>query len=95
MSIALQSAMPLLAVAKSVSSVLKYHKHKLLTFKATVHEDNQGVLILANLESSHTTLRWELYALKLHWFRSQLKPKEIKTIFIPTLQQKADLFFLF
>ena len=49
MSMAMRSAIPLLAFIESVSSGLKYHKHNLLTFKATVHEDNQGALILTNL----------------------------------------------
>ena len=68
MSIAMQSAIPLLAVIKSVSSGLKYHKHKLLTFKATAHKDNQGALILTNLESGCYTPRSKFYTIQLHWF---------------------------
>ena len=90
MSMALRSVIPLLAVIESVSGGLKYDKHKLLTFKATVHEDNQGALILANLEDGRFTPRSKFYAIKLHWFRSWLKPKEIEVIFILTLLQKAD-----
>ena len=90
MSMAMQSAIPLLAVIESVSGGLKYTKHKLLTFKATVHEDNQGALILANLEDGRHTPRSKFYAIKLHWFRSWLKPKAIEVIFIPTLEQKVD-----
>ena len=90
MSMALRSVIPLLAVIESVSGGLNYHKHKLLTFKATVHEDNQGALILANLEDGRFTPCSKFYALKLHWSRSGLKPKEIEVTFIPTLQQKAD-----
>ena len=48
---ALRLAIPLLTVIKSVSGGLHYHKHKLLTFKAIVQEDNQGARILANLKS--------------------------------------------
>ena len=51
-SMTLRLAILLLAVIESVSSGLNYHTHKLLRFKATVHEENQGALILANLESS-------------------------------------------
>ena len=69
---------------------MKYTKHKLLTFKATVHKDNQGALILANLEDGRHTPRSKLYAIKLHWFCLWLKPKAIEVIFIPTLEQKAD-----
>jgi len=47
---ALRGAIPLLAVVSSVTNELNYQKHQQPTFKATVHEDNQGVVILANLE---------------------------------------------
>ena len=52
---ALRSAIPVLVVIESVSSELDYHKHKLLTFKATVHKDNQSTLILANLKNGRHT----------------------------------------
>ena len=90
MSMALRACIPLLAVIESVSGGLKYEKHKLLTFKATIHEDNQGALILANLEDGRFTPRSKFYAIKLHWFRSWLKPKEIEVQFIGTLLQRAD-----
>ena len=90
MSMALRAAIPLLAVIDSVTDGLHYEKHKLLTFKATVHEDNQGALILANLETGRCTPRSKFYALRLHWFRSWLQPKQIEVKFVSTLLQKAD-----
>ena len=39
MSKALRSDIPLLAVIESVTGGLQYHKRKLLTIKATFHED--------------------------------------------------------
>ena len=66
---ALCSAIPLLVVIKSVTERLNYNKHKPLTFKATVHADNQGALILANLETGHCTPWSKFYALKIHWFQ--------------------------
>ena len=77
----MRSAIPLLAVIKSVSSGLKYHKHKLLRFKATLHKDNRGALILTNLESGCHTPISKFYAIKLHWYRSWLKPSAIEVIF--------------
>ena len=68
MSMAMRSAIPLLAVIESVSGGLKYYTHKLIMFKATVHEDNQGTLILANLENGRHTPRSKFYAIKQHWF---------------------------
>ena len=40
MSMALHAANPLLAVTESVTGGLNYTKHRLITFKATIHKDN-------------------------------------------------------
>ena len=90
LSMALRAAIPLLAVVSSVTEGLHYHKHKQLTFKATVHEDNQGALILAKLEPGRHTVRSKFYALRLHWFRSWIIPNDIEVQFIASLDQKAD-----
>jgi hypothetical protein len=90
LSMALRAAIPLLDVTKSINDGLKFTATRLLTFKATVHEDNMGALRLAQLEPGQHTPRSKFYALKLHWFRSWLKPKEIEIIHCPTAYQKAD-----
>ena len=61
MLMALRSVIPLLAIIESVTKGLHYHKHKLLTFKATVHQDNQGALILDKLETGRYTPRSKFY----------------------------------
>jgi hypothetical protein len=90
LSMALRAAIPLIAVTKAVTNGLAYTRDRVLTFKATVHEDNQGALILANLEPGRHTPRSKFYALRLHWFRSWLTPNEIEIVFIGTKEQKAD-----
>ena len=55
-----------------------------------MYKDNQGALTLANLEPGRNTPRSKFYALKLHWFRSWLKPNKIKIQFCPTKSQEAD-----
>ena len=90
LSMALRAAIPLLDVTKSINDGLKFTATRLLTFKATVHEDNMGALRLAKLEPGQHTPRSKFYALKLHWFRSWLKPREIEIIHCPTADQKAD-----
>jgi hypothetical protein len=90
LSMALRSAIPLLDVTKSINEGLKFTATKLLTFKATVHEDNMGALRLAQLEPGQHTPRSKFYALKLHWFRSWLTPRKIEIIHCPTVDQKAD-----
>ena len=90
LSKALQATIPLLTAVKSVVNGLQYKSKRILSFRATVHEDNQGALILATLEPGRHTPRSKFYAIKLHWFRLWLKPKSIVIIFCPTKEQKAD-----
>jgi hypothetical protein len=90
LSMALRAAIPLMTVTASVNKGLNFTATKFLQFKATVHEDNMGALKLAHLEPGQNTPRSKFYALKLHWFRSWLKPKEIEIIHCPTKDQKAD-----
>ena len=49
----------------------------LSTIRTTVWEDIEGCIILANLESLRMTQRSKHYALKYHWFRTQLKSNDI------------------
>ena len=55
LSMALRAAIPLLDVTKSINDGLKFTATRLLTFKATVHEDNMGALRLAKLEPGQHT----------------------------------------
>ena len=48
-------------------------------------------LILAKLEDGRHTPRSKFYAIKLHWFRSWLKPQAIELQFIKTHLQRADM----
>jgi hypothetical protein len=52
---ALRAAIPLLDVTTSINNGLNFTSRKLLTFKATVHEDNMGALRLAHLEPRQNT----------------------------------------
>jgi hypothetical protein len=90
LSMALRAAIPLMTVTTSINNGLNFTATKFLQFKATVHEDNMGALRLAHLEPGQNTPRSKFYALKLHWFRSWLKPKEIEIIHCSTKDQKAD-----
>jgi hypothetical protein len=90
LSMALRAAIPLMTVTASVNKGLNFTATKFLQFKATVHEDNIGALKLAHLEPGQNTPCSKFYELKLHWFCSWLKPKEIETIHCPTKDQKAD-----
>jgi hypothetical protein len=90
LSMALRAAILLMGICKYVISGFNDTKKHLVTFKTTVHEDNQGALTLAKLEPGRTTPRSKFYAIKNHWFRSWLKPKEIELQYIESKKQKAD-----
>jgi hypothetical protein len=90
LSIALRAAIPLLDICVSINEGLGLTKQKLLTFKTTIHEDNMGALTLAKLEPGRHTPRSKFYALRLHWFRSWLQPREIEIVHVSTKDQKAD-----
>jgi hypothetical protein len=90
LSMALRAAIPLLDICISINHGLGITNDKLLTFRTTIHEDNIGALTLAQLEPGRHTPRSKFYALRLHWFRSWLKPREIEIVHISTKDQKAD-----
>ena len=91
LSMALRATIPFLSITRDVIEGLNESAaNQIVTFDATVHEDNQGALTLANLEPGRNTPRSKFYALKLHWFRSWLEPNNVKIKFCPTKQQKAD-----
>ena len=60
-----------------------------------VHEDNVGALTLGKLEPRRMTPRSKHYALKYHWFRSQLaphRPRNVKLVKIESENQLGDIF---
>mmetsp|Transcript_30431 Transcript_30431/g.69423 ORF Transcript_30431/g.69423 Transcript_30431/m.69423 type:complete len:1695 (-) Transcript_30431:406-5490(-) len=57
-----------------------------------VHEDNAGCLVLGNMEPRRMTPRSKHYAVKYHWFRSQIGPRNIKLTKIDTKDQLGDIF---
>jgi hypothetical protein len=90
LSMALRAAIPLLDICISINHGLEITNDKSLTFRTTIHKDNIGALTLAQLEPGRHTPRSKFYALRLHWFRSWLKPREIDIVHISTKDQKAD-----
>jgi hypothetical protein len=87
---ALRAAIPLLCICVSINQGLGITKDKLLTFKTTIDEENNGALTLAKLEPGRHTPRSKFYALRLHWFHSWLKPRDIEIVHVGTKDQKAD-----
>eukprot|EP00536_Pseudo-nitzschia_multiseries_P010749 jgi/Psemu1/26839/gm1.26839_g len=92
LSMAFRAFTPLQAAVKLVVQGLHYTKAKEISFNATVHEDNQGALIPANLEPGRTTIHPKLYALKLHWFHSWVvSTNQISIVFINSNKNQKAL----
>ena len=91
-SMAMRAFIPLQAVVKLVIAGLEYAKKEIVTFKATVHEDNQGALILSTLEPGRHTVQFKFYALRLHWFWDWVHnpANNISIKFVSTKLQKAE-----
>ena len=92
LSMALRTAIPFMEICKCVINRFHGRKKRLVTFKTTVHEDNQGALALGLMEPGRNTPRSKFYSLKWHWFRHHLKPNQIELRYIDTKEQKADIF---
>ena len=92
LSMALRAAIPLLEVTQAITTGLHHlaAQNRLVTFRPTLHEDNQGAKLLAESPPGRETPRSKFYALKLHWFRSWLEPKKIEIKYIKSELQKAD-----
>ena len=61
-------------------------------FHVKIHEDNVGALTLGKLEPRRMTLRSKHYALKYHWFREHILPRNIILVKIDSKHQLGDLF---
>jgi hypothetical protein len=91
LSDALKFVIPIQNLVNTVAKGVGLEPERLTTFKTTIWEDNMGVLTLANLEPGRCTPRSKHYAVKIHWFRSYLKPNRIKIMKIDSKVQKADI----
>jgi hypothetical protein len=57
-----------------------------------IHEDNAGTLTLGKLEPRRKTPRSKHYAVKYHWFREHLIPRNIELVKIASVNQLGDIF---
>jgi hypothetical protein len=51
-----------------------------------------GTLILGKLEPRRMTPRFKHYAVKYHWFREQISPRNVQLVKIATEDQLGDVF---
>ena len=87
----MRDLIPIQSIINETTDALSVNRDK-TAFVTTCWEDNAGALILANLKEPQSTPRSKFYAVKLHWFKEQLVPKQIEIKKVDTNLQKADLF---
>ena len=62
------------------------------TMNLSVHEDNLGVFVLANILPPQFTPQSKYYASKTIWFQEEIHKRGIKLLKINTAKQLGDIF---
>lgn len=91
LSTAMRELLPFKNLVTAKAKVIGFDETELTRIQTVVHEDNAGALTLANMEAGRITPRSKFYAIKLHWFRSKLKPNNMVVVKVETTKQKADI----
>jgi hypothetical protein len=63
-----------------------------VNMKVSVHEDNSGALVLAEMLPPQFTPRSKYYAIKTIWFREEIHKRGINLLKIDTTEQLGDIF---
>ncbi len=82
---------PMIDLTKEICSALSLHLDDIINMHVKIHEDNVGTLILGKLEPRRMTPRSKHYAVKYHWFREHIGPRNVELVKIDTKDQLGDL----
>eukprot|EP00956_Cyclotella_meneghiniana_P021026 scaffold37794_cov37-Cyclotella_meneghiniana.AAC.2 len=77
LSQACKDLFPLLDMVKELGTAVGLPVDEHTNMHIKVHEDNVGALTLGRLEPKRMTPRSKHYAIKYHWFREQIGPRNI------------------
>jgi hypothetical protein len=83
---------PIIDLTKEICSSLSLQLDDIVNMHVKIHEDNVGTLILGKLEPRRMTPRSKHYAVKYHWFREQIGPRNVELVKIATADQLGDVF---
>ena len=83
---------PLLRTVKCIAEAVGIPQQEYAGMHIKLHEDNAGALTLAKLEYPRMTPRTKWYAVKYHWFRTQIEPNGVELVKISTEIQLGDFF---
>jgi len=80
LSMDLRDFLPFKRLVQTIFMSIGFKQSQQFNILCNLFEDNVGALSLANLELPQMTPRSKHYAVKYHWFRACLKPKNIKVL---------------
>ena len=83
---------PIMDLLSELSDILSLHADLSPHLHIQIHEDNVGALTLGKLEPRRMTPRSKHYALRYHWFREHIGPRNIELVKIATADQIGDIF---
>mmetsp|Transcript_13035 Transcript_13035/g.30840 ORF Transcript_13035/g.30840 Transcript_13035/m.30840 type:complete len:480 (-) Transcript_13035:352-1791(-) len=92
LSTSLRSLFPVQDLLLELGSCLNLPVDPTSRLHIEVHEDNVGALTLGRLEPRRMTPRSKHYAIKYHWFRSQLTTRNVTLSKIESSEQLGDIF---
>ncbi|EJK75839.1 hypothetical protein THAOC_02428 [Thalassiosira oceanica] len=92
LSTACRSLFPVVDLLREIGLCLDLPVDPASRLHIEVHEDNVGALTLGRLEPRRMTPRSKHYAVKYHWFRSQLGPRNVVLTKIASEDQLGDIF---
>ena len=88
LSTSLKQLIPFKCLVECVWEAVSLKKDNLISINTTVWEDNQGCKIFA----TRMTPGSKHYAIKYHWFCTQLESNNIVIKIIDSVEQLADMF---
>ena len=91
LSTACKDLFPVIDLVKELGGKVGIGNSDVTNIHVRVHEDNVGALTLGLLEPRRMTLRSKHYALKYHWFRSQLHPHGPRRITLQKIESASQL----
>ncbi len=92
MSTSFRDLLPLMDKLTEISSILQLPFVPGSNIHVRIHEDNVGALVLGKLEPRRMTPRSKHYAVKYHWFREHIIPRNIELVKIASEYQLGDIF---
>ena len=95
LSSTMREVLPLRDLVKRVAQGCGLNDDCTTDFKTRVHEDNNGVIALCDLDPGQHTARSKHFDSKVHWFRAHLKCQGSNSLTVnkvETREQLADMF---